>query len=318
MPKKTTKPKKREKTNWFDSFIDKMFIWIWELKSGHIAFFSWAIFLLWIIFQSALIGNFLWENSSYFAFMTLDNTLLFSLLFFFVFIIWAMFPPVLIFYIIGVILFDNAEYQKYTVLVWIIISLVLFYFNWYRNVFLKHLKIFWIIYFILFIFWSFIMYKKVLNSQTTMIITTSEKSFQAKLYFSNWAYYFIKKDKEKIILNSRDVKSIKIIETWDYEINICNNTDIVFNEVSLHAWLNYEEIKPWDCSEYKERKELYRYVPITIFTEEDWIDTRYSIFPTDYVWEELYPNWKYTININGLLKENKAIEYNNWIDFEIK
>lgn len=318
MPKKITKPKKQGFFNKIDSFFDDLITILWKLEPGHIAFLSGAMFLLWIIIQLAFVSNFLWENSNYFSFMTLDNTLLFSFLFVSVFIIWAIFPPFFIFALISIIFTNDLEYQKYIMFGWVIIWIIWLFFEWYRKFFKKYSKIIFIIYIMLFLIWSFIYYYKVLNTKTPVEIVTSDNSFQAKLAFSNWDYYFVEKDWKKIILNSRDVKSIKILHTGEYQINICNNTNTIFNEINLHYWLNYSELKPGECSEYKERKELYKLVPMAIFTMEDGVDTRYTMFPTDYVGEELYPSGKYTIEINNLLKENKTIEYNGGIDFEIK
>ncbi|MFK7780038.1 MAG: hypothetical protein QM490_02725 [Candidatus Gracilibacteria bacterium] len=319
MPKKIPKPKKQTISKKFDTFMVDLLNGIGNVKTNHFTIIGGFILLLGIMLQNSLISRFVGQEISSILFINLENALLFSLQFIGVFFIGLLFPPIVIALFIGTLITQDPEYQKYIMWGGIVFGFLLLYFKGYRNFLKNHFNIFITIYLILFLIGSYTYYyKEILNKITNVEIITSKESFQGKLHFSNGDYYFVEKNGEKVILNSRDVRSIKILQTGKYQINICNNTNINFNEVMLHVGLNYLEIKPGECSGYKERDELYKLVPMTVYTTENDINNRYMIFPTDYVGEELFESGKYSIYVNELLKENMTVKYNGGIEFEIK
>lgn len=88
------------------------------------------------------------------------------------------------------------------------------------------------------------------------------------------------------------------------------------NETSSGPY--FSDIEPWTCSEYKDSKDLYSHVALTIYTEKDDIRNRYLYILTDTVWVSYLWKWSYTLTVEELFEGIKVIEHQDGVQYNLE
>ncbi len=220
---KSIKKSKAQKNDWVDDMWG-LIEWGFKVLSKNIAL-TWAIaFVLWLLMQYLIIDSFIGGLGSIY-YINIEYSIIYFVVFCFIlllaFLFWYMFTFSFIFIILYSVLqviFEIEGNLNYIFSVLFIVSIVLLFIKRYRMFLKKYEKILTVFFLLTFIAWFFLGINYMTTLYKNVSIITNTETNVWKLYFFNWDYYFIEIDWKKVLLPTKEVEKIELLEKNNDEI----------------------------------------------------------------------------------------------------
>lgn len=85
-----------------------------------------------------------------------------------------------------------------------------------------------------------------------------------------------------------------------FKLQICNQTQIDINSLSIYPDINFWEIKAWECSKTLKVWNISKAINLNIYTLENNKYFIYEKYPIDNIWVKNISFWKNILNIKSL------------------